>query len=312
MELLVAVAILSIITVVTFSVMDHTSSLWRRSSANIESFQSARVGFDLITRELSQATLNTYLDYDNPDNPSHYRRRSDLQFVCGPAGVNSLPGTRNTGCAVFFQAPVSYTAQTNLAVLEGSLNTCGFFVSFGADPSIPSFASAKQSYRYRLMNLIVPTENNSIYANINSLDNSFGWFNDHVAQSTFPVAENVIALVIRPEAPDNPMQFGGLEYNSLTKWKEYPQPNSANQLPPILNVSMVAIDERSALRIEKGDTPPAVISGALQNFQSLLQSNPSDISGALDSLGSALTANKINYRVFSSKVPLRESKWTKQ
>lgn len=311
-EMLVAVTILIILITITLSVMDSTSSLWRRSSESIEAFQSARLGFDLMTRELSQATLNTYLDYDDPSNPTVYRRRSDLHFVCGPAGAGSLPGTPNTGSAIFFQAPIAYTQNTaQLGILDGPLNVCGFYIKFGTDPTLPPFASGQQRYRYRLMNLLVPTEDNRVYDNTGALATQFSWFNDYIDKSDFPVADNVIALVVRPEDPADPNLFPTLDYNSLDRWKANPQPITANQLPPLLNVTMVAIDETSARRMENGSAPPAAITSALASFQNRINSNAADISTALDELGAALSAKNIKYRIFSSKVPMRESKWTR-
>ena len=76
LELLVATAVLSLILVVMLSLITQTSSVWRSSSARIEAFQSARRGFENLTRSLEQATLNTYWDYDNPSNPTIYRRKS--------------------------------------------------------------------------------------------------------------------------------------------------------------------------------------------------------------------------------------------
>jgi uncharacterized protein (TIGR02599 family) len=303
--------------VVSLSVVEHTAATWRRSSGNIEAFQSARVAFDLLTRELSQATLNTYLDYDNATNPARFLRKSELQFVCDAAGTWQLantPNTPNTGTAVFFQAPVSYTTNTaRFGGMEGSLNTCGFYVAFGTNSLLPAHASSRQQYRFRLMNLLVPTEGNRIFDNTNFSASNFGWF---TTGSAFPVAENVIALVVHPENPDDEVTggntFPALDYNSLSGWMNQPQPVGANQMPPLLQIAMVAIDETSAKRLDSGSVPPAAITDALGKFQSKLAASPSDPSTALADLEADLAAKRINCRIFSSKVPMRESKWTKQ
>jgi uncharacterized protein (TIGR02599 family) len=74
-----------------------------------------------------------------------------------------------------------------------------------------------------------------------------------------------------------------------------------------VQVTLVAIDETSAKQIDNGSTPPAVIASALENKFS----DPAKYQKDLDALSQALSASHINYRIFSSAVPLRESKWTK-
>ncbi len=184
---------------------------------------------------------------------------------------------------------------------------------FGDDSPAPSFAQVKPRYRYRLMNLLVPTENDRIYDNTNSTALNYDWFNNYTSTSAFPVAENVIAVAVIPEVPSDPNYTETISYNSLANWTDKPQPPLANQLPPNLKIVMVAIDENSARRIENGSSAPDAISGPLQRFQSALQSDPStdNLSKALDKLGSDLADKKITYRIFTSKVPMRESKWTK-
>jgi len=273
----------------------------------------------LLTRELSQATLNTYLDYDDSGTPTRYLRKSDLQFVCGAAGVDAMPGTRNTGSAVFFQAPISYTANvTEFGGLDGALNACGFYIAFGPDSLLPDPASKVLQkvlhYRFRLMNLIVPVENNRIFDNTSAAASNFDWFVSPITSgtSTFPVADNIIALIVHPEDPDDASLFPTLDYNSLTNWNATSQPITANQLPPLISVTLVAIDEGSAKRLENGTTAPAAITDALSNFQTRMETNPADSAAALEELGADLAAKRINYRIFSSKVQMRESKWTKQ
>ena len=54
LELLVAITVLSLILVVMLSLITQTSNVWRSSSARIEAFQSARRGFETLTRSLEQ------------------------------------------------------------------------------------------------------------------------------------------------------------------------------------------------------------------------------------------------------------------
>ena len=81
LEVLVATTVLMLLMVVLFGIFSGVTSAWTRSTQRIDAFQSARVAFDRVTRMLSQATLNVYWDYDNPNQPTVYRRQSELAFA---------------------------------------------------------------------------------------------------------------------------------------------------------------------------------------------------------------------------------------
>lgn len=301
-ELLVSTAIVAVLLVLMISVMMQASTVWRRSSSNVEAFQSARLAFDVITRNLSQATLNTYLEYDNPAAPTRYYRNSELACRIGPAGSDGLPGTAGTGQAVFFQAPLGYA--TNLAShggLEGVLSACGYFVNYTTNSSVPPHVAASGNPpRYRLMQVLVPTESNDVYKS----SSGSAWISAHT-NSAAPVADNVIALVVRPQDPGAtlPDVTPDYAYDTRLNAAADPQPDSAHQLPPVVQVTMVAVDEAAAARPQSASAIAAALSGKF----GVTASYQSD----LDDLGSKLTEARIPYRIFSSAVPIRESKWTK-
>lgn len=305
-EMLVSTAIVVVLLVLMISVVVQASSLWRRSSGNVESFQAARIAFEVFTRNLSQATLNTYLDYDNATAPTRYLRKSELAFRSGAAGAGSLAGTPGTGQAVFFQGPLGYaTNTTDHGGLEGLLSTCGYYVSFTTNNSIPAHVSSTENpYRYRLMQMLVPTENNDIYKN----STGTAWFSAYTNAAS-PVADNIIALVIRPQDPAaaSPEVTTNYSYDTRDNTAADPQPASAHQLPPVLQVTMVAIDEAAARRLENSTAqPPEIISALSGKFQ-----NTGAFQADLADLETRLADARIPYRVFSSAVPIRESKWTK-
>jgi uncharacterized protein (TIGR02599 family) len=310
-ELLVATAILSVVLVVVVSVIGQTSAVWRKSTDKIEAFQGARMAFDLLTRNLSQATLNTYLDYDDPFVPTKYLRKAELKFVSRPT---SNPGTAGTGQSVFFQAPASFTSDmTRYGNLESLLNTCGYYVEFGSDAaSKPTFVSSPDKYRYRLMQLLIPTEENKVYTSTGQ-----SWITDAGA-SVQPVADNIIALIIRPQDPGmTAPSVPGVTVPNLTSDYTYDtaqtfsgnQPLTSNQLPPVLQVTMVAIDENSAKRVESNNSEPSAIRGALTGKFT----DPARYTEDLRDLETALTSATppISYRIFTSAVPIRESKWSR-
>ena len=101
-------------------------------------FRQARDGFDAISRRLSQATLNTYWDYDDPNVPTRYIRQSELRFLSGP--TEGLAGATGGGRrwpthGLFFQAPlgVSQPGADELTGMTTLLNSWGYFIEFGSD-----------------------------------------------------------------------------------------------------------------------------------------------------------------------------------
>src|ERR1700761_4626986 len=103
-EMLVAVAILLILMTIIFSIIQITSQAWKKSTQTTGSMQQARVAFERMTRNISQATLNTYYSYyyaAGSTAPSYYMRQSELQFVSGNgpvASANFISGSVG-GCA---------------------------------------------------------------------------------------------------------------------------------------------------------------------------------------------------------------------
>src|SRR5258708_3308729 len=82
-ELLVSMGILSVLSIILVSITNSTASTWRYPTSRIEQFRGAETAFEGITRRLSQATLNTYWDYDSPSTPKRYLRKSELRFISG-------------------------------------------------------------------------------------------------------------------------------------------------------------------------------------------------------------------------------------
>ena len=77
-------------------------------------------------------------------------------------------------------------------------------------------------------------------------------------------------------------------------------------MPPLVHVTMIAIDESSAVRFENGSSMPIEISDALNGKFSSASNYGKD----LKDLETALRENDINFRVFSSMVAIRSSKWS--
>lgn len=331
-ELLVSVAILALLLLIIASIIDATRKTWGYASGRIEEFRGAREAFESITSKLSQATLNPYWDYDNPNNPTTYSRQSELRFLSGPASsILSNPEAKTHG--VFFTAPLGNVNDTNYSDLGTLLNTCGFFLEFGSDKDWrPGFVNQganppRERYRSRLMELVGPAESFSLYDEAqkssggNAGYNGVTWFKSAVdgtspyTASTRPVrvlAENVVALILLPKLSSQEDTTGTklaptYLYDS-TVGKSDATINSKNQLPPVVQVTMVAVDETSFSRLQSGDSPPNLA----PIYAGCEFSNANMYDRDLKQLESNLKSLNLSYRVFTMNVALKAAKWSRE
>lgn len=325
-ELLAAMAVLIVLLGIVVAVTNSVTLTMRRATAGIDTLAGARAGFDVLNRSLSHATLNTYWDYDDPLNPSIYLRRSDLQFL-----IRQNP---NHGQEIFFASPETYSRDAGLRSTRGLLNASSAFVKYGSSAEFQPTVVGNPRFRYRLMFGMQPTEQLSIFnkpqrtagqaessyrSAIQSYWDANTWITDISQTSTTgfvaPLAENVIALIALPRlsiAEDSTATDltpdGKYGYNSQANAMSVPQSVTANQLPPVIQITMIAISEASAARLDTGTgTPPADIESALSGKFSDVTNFQQD----LDDVTKALAAKNIEFRIFTSSVPLRESKWSR-
>jgi len=369
--MLVAISVLIIILGIVFELTAQISQVWRSSTSRIQTFQEARAGFEAMTRRLSQANLNTYYDYYATNSsgayylrtsanastfvPCTYDRASELHFISGQA-TNLLTGSPTAIStqthAVFFQAPLGYSV--TYQKLANSLNACGYYLQFdAAASSIPNYVtnapSYKPRYRYRLMEMLQPTESLGVYTGLPT-----SWFVQNAGSNSRVLAENVIALVLLPKLPssqdasgtnmapnynyDSRITLGATSDTNVTPapsspWPAFPPDsfttltNGAsvpstmtrhNQLPPLLHVIMVVIDEPSAIRLQGTSTSvPAGI-----NFAAVsppLFVNASNMSNDLQSVEDVCNAKagnvtgntlRLNYQIFESDIMMRDAQWS--
>lgn len=317
-------AVMALVLVVLVSMAGHVQSIFRSTSGKAEQFREARRAFDAVSTQLAQATLNNYWDYDDPNAPKRYLRRSELRFEAGQAGSLVGKGAANyPGHAVFFQAPIGLTGNRTLyGGLENLLNTWGYFVEFGNDTGLrPTFLTSTTvptRYRFRLMEMGEQTESLSLPGPTGT---SKTWFRKGVGISdpaTRPVralAENVILLVVWPrlsprddaEGDDLAPQF---TYSSAPSAQPVtPQPITENQLPPVVQLCMVAIDESSARRLaaQNGATAPPLVDAKW--FKTATETA---FKADLQSLEDSLNQKHLAYRVFSAAITIRGAKWSKK
>lgn len=307
LELMVAAAVFMLLVVGLVGLTNQAGQAVRSGTAKIASSQGARAGFDLLTKNLAQATLNTYWRADNPDTPRNYVRSSDLHFLIQQAGANGI-GYAGTGQSVFFQAPLGHTADSSsYGGLPSLLNTVGYYIDYTEEPlpGVPNPPEAR--WRFRLMQMLVPAERMKTFASRGGGDR-FSWFDvENYQDCVQPVADNVIALVLRAtqsDGKDVEGLNGSFAYDSRVDGT--PQPSTAHQMPPVVEVAMVALEEASAARLGGGESPPPVITAALQGLFERTDSMNDDLA----ELESRLAAERLGFRTYRTSVPILESRWS--
>lgn len=316
--MLVVLGILSVLSIVIFSILNQTTRLWQSSDARIKSFQAARITFDSLARNIGQATLQTYWDYDSTNAPTTYLRMSDLHYINGQASdILSAPKATHPTHAVFFQAPLGYTypASHPLSDLNGLLNVCGYYVEWNSDTNfIPSFlhTQVQPRMRFRLMQVMQPAQDFRVY----EARTGSGWIAASLTQQNYirPVAENIVALIVEPQL-SNISSTANVSLSSDYSYSSRPtsgslfttpnQPKTEHQLPPLIKLTLVAIDERSAAQWQSqhGSTPPDL--GLASRFTQTAQ-----YEADMASLQDRLKALRLNYRVFSTTVAIHASQWS--
>lgn len=135
------------------------------------------------------------------------------------------------------------------------------------------------------------------------------------------MADNVFALVILPKlAARDRKKLNGLDdlapNYSFDSWrilkKDTPHPQLAardNQLPPILQVTMIVMDEPSAIRMqEKYPDKPTEWTKDLFTTVTTVDKYLDDVAKVEKAIKDEVVP--INYRIFTTDVVIRGSKWT--
>jgi uncharacterized protein (TIGR02599 family) len=271
--------------------------------------------------------------------PKNYGRQSELRFACGGmdqrnfSGVDSAPPQATDPArprpthGIFFHAPTGLVEDSDkYAGLHGLLNTQGYYVEFDSDqrdrpPFLQNAANvAPLRWRFRLMEFMQPAEKLLTYSQ------PLQWFAPAVNEPDTPnarvLAENVVALIIQPmlspkdeQALASPPKVPGTAlapnyFYDSTKKHAVPALNSFHQLPPNVRVTMVVIDEASAIRLADGSTMPDL---GLENlFRTDLTDTAKEYDRDLETLQATLAEKRCSHRVFTTNVIIRGAKWSKQ
>lgn len=341
-EVLVAATIVVVLMGILAAMTDQTQRLVKSTSSKVEAFQEARVAFESMTRHLSQATLNTFWDYEynKLHEPTRYLRSAELRFMSGISSkLLTGGGTTRPGHCVFFHAPLGQVDdKTTLGSLDHLLNVWGYYLEITDRESLPGFLTNKvpQRKRFRLMELMQPSEKLTTYQYQDITKYSTNWFSTLISGANPPtrvLAENIVALVIlpklsradellwmksqKPASSTPPILAPAYAYDTTNTRVADPILNPRNQLPPVVQVVMVAIDEPSARNIEdRYGTQPFMgldYSRYFTNPTTLEDdpNTPQPNDGDISVLESMLAAKRASYRVFSTNVSIRGAKWSR-
>jgi uncharacterized protein (TIGR02599 family) len=209
------------------------------------------------------------------------------------------------------------------------VNGWGYFVEFGDDRAtraafLDNEGDAPPRHRFRLKELQVPAEQMRTYAaklsSESAKDKIFAWFRDSAAQpaQVSAVAENIVALVVMPLVPPGSKDVNGsdLKPNALAPAYYYDTRNyqhaktpqaeaTRHRLPPLLRLTLVALDDASAQRLQESH------GGAEPDFGiDALFTDATKYDQDIRSLEASLLNQRLNYRVFTTTVRLRNARWT--
>jgi uncharacterized protein (TIGR02599 family) len=314
------------------------ASAIKTSTSKVDAFQSARTSMESVSRTLGIATLNTYWDYyilsegsytnrgNSTTAPSAYGRQSDLQFLATNLG-GGLNGMDTVTHGLFFQAPIGYSTNTNAIQPPGCLNACGFFVAYGGDPGLATMlannsklSSITNKPRFRLYQWLRSADGLSVVPNTGVLDTGT-WMGSAVfttnvsslaENNVSSLAENIVAFVVR--VPDTSATIAtNYGWNSRTNWSSGSpsQPTTMHQLPPLVEITMVAVEESAVNRLagSASSSSDAASKLGITGIGSLF-SDSSQYDADLQQVTDGLSSKSVPYRVFTATVPLRESRWS--
>lgn len=297
-ELMVAVAVLALLTLVLLSMTEKAGSIWVNGVGQMEKRRNARALLEYISSDLRSALV--------PLSQDITKTSSNLQFVLNPPAAGLSPDILNAS-AIFWQAPISNNQQFGEIAEVGyfvrfdpvpdsaPLRLCRFYVTAGApDPSAPGdlnrgiansdFKIYHPTDRYAWLEGALldrntharPPEYTGLFA-----DNVLGFW----ARCLDPEGNEITRTAEYVANNGSPMTSGEYPAGSYDSTKGYRYTRRDGQvidvpppaLPPVVEISVVVTDSRSASRLKADEVE------LIRNSQHLVQS-PTDLPAFVNNL----------------------------
>jgi prepilin-type N-terminal cleavage/methylation domain-containing protein len=298
-EILVAIALLSLLVVVLSQIVTVVSRAWVEGEKRVEVYQNGRAILDLIERDLTGAANSTR-----------------LQFVQNPPDLPSSARRAVSSCSLFWQAPLEFGTPGNLCEV-------GYYLVRDEAEDL-----------YQLRRLFIPSDDSRGYFRIfdqpptadpdhrsvpwlDTLEPAAfelpdGSFGSGANQSVVTVvSDGVVAFWLRClDANGDPIPWlssDRLRYNSAARFRpaiaglansfRWTGPDTAQtfELPSAVEVTLILIDSRTLAR--DPDIP------GMEEFSQ--PSSPTGVPEAIEMFYNALTANGITgAQVFTTRINL--------
>jgi uncharacterized protein (TIGR02599 family) len=336
MELMVSIALVSILMLLVAGTTNAVSKLWRKSVMQTASYSEAREAFDSLTTQLSQLSLQPYWDYVDASGrvrseanfnsfvPAAIKRQSDLHFIMGPTTeiVAGTGAATHPGHAVFFQ---KLGGQASGLPFSNLVETAGFFIEAVDAPSDPYTPTVVKNalnltgQKMRLVEVQALPNDTTVYASTNSSSAAAqkGWISDLQVNNPSQrskkrvAAENVILLVLRGRLSETADSTGAVlapdyfyDSRAWVAGTSARTEKTRNTPPPIIDVVMVVLEEDSANRLSRaGELTPSAMGYAG------LFANAAKLDDDLHQLEDNLNVKKIGYRVLRASVPVANARW---
>lgn len=217
LELLVAMAIFSLLIVMLMGMVDSASKLWRETENRVDSYREARAAINIISHDLANALAGT--------NLNAIRINEDAYSF-----LNNAETDTNSAAAIFFLSAQSATSQ-NPASNKSDVCQVGYFLAYdktsalaGVNSNVPKTMNL---YRYFLSSdqtfAKLITGASSIFGN------SIGALDDEVEL----LARNITRFQIKA------LDTNGTPYVSTP----------TAPLPPVIQIELTALNAETAKKL---------------------------------------------------------------
>jgi uncharacterized protein (TIGR02599 family) len=226
------------------------------------------------------------------------------------------------------------------------VTSLGYYIDYNSDINerptfLPSDTAHPERQRFRLKEFRQPAEENLLYTptlNINApsttRESAYTWFrgpfisgSKNLSSYSFPLAENILGLILLPRyihVETSLTKVSGENSTTTTRLAENYYYDSRekqwggsltdksrashHQLPPVMQVSLIACEERSyeqlELRLGSSELQSQITIAFSDKF-----TDHTKYASDIESLQTALNELKLHHRIFTSNITLRGSKW---